>query len=703
MNFPPTMFVKRQKNSLAYLESTNECYDPQRLAILNGLYEGGRAFEAVKGQCLNIRAIEEGNSKGGAAMRKARMKSATYVPSVGGYISFLASCVLQSQPAIVFRMKKGDDEDETQGQADELLPADKEKLDWYNHLNDHVPSLLYSRLIELIVYGRSYMSISFPETDKTYESLKDQRDSGALSGKICYGLDYCTVVDWDRDDDGKLAWVKTHSQEMARDNPWEIPHIERHTWTYITAEKIYEYQADKDLREKDGTLRRNRPWDEKAQGRLIDEIPVSGMPLTEIALPDEFCLLDSVSQLCIAIFNRDASLDFALDSSAYALLAILLQKGRNMNQVLASEMAAMGLEVGEDAKYVTPDGIVYEALRQRGIDLRQALENRIHSAALNLASRDQQGRASGLAKWRDFGPIAILLACYGDVLKNCVKNMVDHLLEIMGDADEIEYEVYGMDEFDLASLDQNLDLATRFFAIPGAPTAKKYVAGKISQQIASDAPPKIREMIRIETSQLEIPEQPPQDGDKNPASSAATSGKDQIGATSMPGAPAPTPAATSSATKANAGPNIAVQAKLKNIDPSRVQPQHDTDEKFVGELVKKIGQKGYDPKFPALVVEVPGMHDDGGSIYKALDAHHRIGASKILGLKNIPSYVISYADWTKLITAFPFNPMKLGSLDDHIELPDGRTYDQVRTDNSHTNGKDDATMAGSAATSARSN
>jgi hypothetical protein len=225
--------------------------------------------------------------------------------------------------------------------------------------------------------------------------------------------------------------------------------------------------------------------------------------ITEIKMPTDFCLMDSVRPLVVALFNREASLDFALDTSAYSMIVIKTKKA--LNKIAGNELNALVLDPQDDFDWAAPQGIVYEALKMRGEDMRKALETRIHSAALNLAARDQQGRASGIAKFRDFGPIAILLEMYGEVLRAAIEEMVQKLIDLRGDTDSVTFEVMGLNEFDLQALDAKMELITAFMALPTTETARRWVMGDLEQSMLADAPPEIREKAQIENEEMEMP------------------------------------------------------------------------------------------------------------------------------------------------------------------------------------------------------
>jgi hypothetical protein len=76
---------------------------------------------------------------------------------------------------------------------------------------------------------------------------------------------------------------------------------------------------------------------------------------------------------------------------------------------------------------------------------------------------------------------------------------MDTLIAIRGEEDEVEYEIMGLDEFDIQALDAKLQLVAGFVSLPVSDTAKKWVLGDLSQSMAADAPPEVKERIRQES------------------------------------------------------------------------------------------------------------------------------------------------------------------------------------------------------------
>ena len=451
----------------------NECYDATKITIHEALYHGGDKFEAIKNLVLWKRELED--KPAGKGMRKARMQCASYTPHVSGFIDFLAACIFQNDPRILFK-----------GPADKLI--------YYNTLNCGFPSLLHGQFLSLVNHGHAYQTIIFPDLEMEYSDLQQQLEAGALDAKIC-ALDHQSIVDWDRVD-GELEFIKTHSIDILRNNPWEAPNAELHTWTYITMNTIYEYQATREL-----CNGKPKKWDHKKDfGILVKEVPFTVCPFTELTLTNHFCLMGSVKQLVLAIFNRDASLDYSLNSSAFSLMVLYTEKA--LTEILASEMAALHLGPADKCEILNANNDVFEALRNNTKDKQADLSSRINSAALNIASIDQHA-ASGAAKVRDFGPIAILLEMYGEILKNSIIKDINKIIKMRGDEDVITFEVKGLDEFDITALDQKIKQVTEFVALPISKTAKNWALNDVAQMMCASAPPEVQEEIKKEQEEMD--------------------------------------------------------------------------------------------------------------------------------------------------------------------------------------------------------
>jgi hypothetical protein len=144
---------------------------------------------------------------------------------------------------------------------------------------------------------------------------------------------------------------------------------------------------------------------------------------------------------------------------------------------------------------------------------------------------------------------------------------------------------------------------------------------------------------------------------------------------------------------------LVVKPELKNINPKNIVNLHGLDEPFVKELADKIKAEGYDNNYPVLAIGYPN------NVYLLLDGNHRGNASKQIGLKAIPAWVIDHQDLQPLLAArFGSDlPDKLSELDKYISV-NGKSYSELRENNSHTNNSSStkSSVRSSATTSTRS-
>jgi hypothetical protein len=202
-----------------------------------------------------------------------------------------------------------------------------------------VPELVQTRLLDMVLHGRGFLTLEFPEIDGEFSDLEAQRGAGALDASL-EGIDYCTVWDWERKG-CELAWLKTRNCDLFRPNPWSEPTEERYTWTFITGDTIAEYSATRSLDKSRQDYQEYGAWVKEAKGKLEETETIDGLPITEVALPNGFCLMGSLAPLLVNLFNREASEDYALDASAFAML--VLKTEQKFSEVFGSEAAVLKL------------------------------------------------------------------------------------------------------------------------------------------------------------------------------------------------------------------------------------------------------------------------------------------------------------------------------------------------------------------------
>lgn len=410
MNFPGQIPV-------ADLNETHPEFDGDHLECCHALYHGGRIFREKLNDFLVKRKIEEKD----ASHYKLRKARSFYVPYAAGLIDWIAAAAMKD--GLELRVVKGNDEQRA----------------YYESLSSNadgkgtpLASIATHALLNSLKYGRSYL---FPDFLELYSQAAD---AGSKDARIAL-LDPRNVDDWELSDTGTLAWARMHTQDRKRSaEEYKQPKDTRDVWTFFDGNSVAIYE---------NTRTSGQAVDLFAKLKEIREHGIGTCPVFEVHAPENIWVLDRIFEVAVALFNREASLTWALDMSAYATLVLHLD-GTQISELVASELAALKLQPAEGASYIAPPGGIYEPLFKDADRLKSSLYEVVRSLGINAANVPQAGRMSGetISKMRE--PLDILLESFSRPVIEAFARLLDTIREHRGD-DDVELElVQGSVEID---------------------------------------------------------------------------------------------------------------------------------------------------------------------------------------------------------------------------------------------------------------
>lgn len=492
------------------------------------LYEGGDAFNAeMRDKYLRKRPIEISAHPYGRTLRQARLQSANYENILAGLVDWIIASALQSPPQIVAappidpeaqkpQPPKPDAPPQPKPAPKPIEPALQAKLNYWNSLNDNIgdgdlATLARARLKEALLTGRSYLSINFPASDSDSPDLDGQKKLGELDATVC-GLDASDIDNWDEAE----GWYRTHSVDKVSSAPWLPPTVEQHLWTYITADGIYEYAASRPIKD-DGTT---DPWPDDAKA-ILDPEKVAEHSLgvnPVIPLNIDFCLVDRLSEIVLAHWNRTSDLSYYLAAISTAQMVLRLTNiptdanGKAKPNIVADESNAIVLkDKDDDAKFISPQNGADGPLKSDVDRLDRQLRAALLAMGLQIGPGNQS-RQSGVAKLRDISALYQLVSGLADALRSALLQALKAIQRARGEEDTISITLRGLDQFDILELDQKINSTTAFLALPGVPpSARKYLVGDIALDLCSQADESVRNRISQEIADgiAEAPLQPP--------------------------------------------------------------------------------------------------------------------------------------------------------------------------------------------------
>lgn len=500
-----------------YNEQLQDLNNLGKLVVHEDLYSGGSAFRARANSYLDMRTLEEGeaanvNLKSAgdpyvhthkdtfsgqgrvSGLRAKRLKASRYVPVVAGKLEALNAATLQSPPRIT-AFPKSASGDQNQSSTDALLHTKARTESGYWHsLNSNADgngtdlSELARELVRsCMVHGRAYLGVRFPDASDDYipQTAQQQREMQETDARFV-ALDGKTVDDW-LYDCGRLMYVRTHRVEQIKDRPWSESTGLRHTWTYYTDALVVTYVADATGTEKPKAATRIATPSLHALGVI---------PIIPVTIPKSLWLMERLREPVLKHYNRSSSLTWALNQMGFSVLTLIgTDPDQDVSHTFDPETEALLLKTGS-AAFLSPNVAVWSALQGDLDKQEQVMDDTIQAAALSVGSRDSSGRQSGVAKYREFGSLANLLASYGTALRNAFERGLEIIKASRNETQSIHLD--GLDKFDVQSLEIKTRQVKELLPLSQSPTFERYATTELLLAAAQNAPDEVRGMIAIE-------------------------------------------------------------------------------------------------------------------------------------------------------------------------------------------------------------
>lgn len=405
------------------LQRTHAGVDLDAISRSRDLFEGGDRFRAAVAKYLPQHDMEP------PRLYQKRCASAYYLNYTARVVNFFASALMACPPTI---------------------KSEPETVDaWWEEFREDADGsgtdlvmLARDFLVRALVSQRSYLRVEFPSASElpAGATLADADRAGARSARLVAVPTEC-VRNWKRNPDGSFAWVLEHERvEELEDLDDEEPTITE-TWTQWYA---------------DGHARR---WQTRYTSRTkpqassdVPEIeppanPCGAIPLVELALKPELCVLSHVADPQLEHFRKSNALSWSIDRTCYAMPWFFLKSAKKPPTMGAGYYGLLGLD--EKIEWPAPPSAPFEVIRNNIADLVQE----IHRVAEQMALAVDNSKAaavgrSGESKAADHEATETVLRAYGQALRDPLERMLD--LVARGRGESIDWDVAGMDVYDLA-------------------------------------------------------------------------------------------------------------------------------------------------------------------------------------------------------------------------------------------------------------
>ncbi|MCX7934157.1 MAG: hypothetical protein N3A66_02735, partial [Planctomycetota bacterium] len=276
------------------LTKTHREYNLDIIDDYQALYDGGHEFRRRIERFLPRRKIEESAERvnlDGASMYEERKRCAGYVNRAGGLIDWIIAAILRNPPVICL----AEDVESVRAGGE---PKNPNSYWWsLNHNADGLWTPLRTICARLLrssmLHNRSYLAVSFPRDEARLADVE------SLYARF-FALGAREVDDWQRDDSGRLLWVRVHTVEMVRENVYSQPTAERHYWTYIDSDAMHVYTAERQLNQ----YGEARPWRNEDMAVLVSAKAheFGRLPIFEIRTERGQWVMERIADVAIQLF-----------------------------------------------------------------------------------------------------------------------------------------------------------------------------------------------------------------------------------------------------------------------------------------------------------------------------------------------------------------------------------------------------------------
>jgi hypothetical protein len=475
------------------LEQRNPAYDGGFLERCRALYCGGDKWREHLNFWLPKHSEEMDDTY------KERKARALYENNVGPIVDVLASGVFAEAPTVEGFEGTGDWLAKFQANVDnEGTPLGP----WFRE-----------RLKDALVECKVYAWVNLPRRADgiVYESRADEEAAGVLDAFLV-PFTARQVIDWERDESGRLAWLMVRDV-VERRGAIEETRRKVHRWTYIDRERIrrWTWAATE-------TQEEPKPEDDAKEEPSIPH-GLKELPVACLELVPGLHALGKLHDPAVAHIRGRNDLSWALHRAAHALLWIKSKWDDHRPTLGPGYYAKLG--ENDDIGYAEPSGSNFQLLADDVVQLREALYRVVQQMAIGADSNATRSKMSGESKAQDWAAMDIVLSA----LAGAVRTFMVDALRLVAKARGVEASpvVKGLDgwrEEDLTVWLQAAALATEAFRL--SPTFQKEVAKSQAARVLRDVDAQVLETITKEIDAAEAdpglympppPPEPPDEGE----------------------------------------------------------------------------------------------------------------------------------------------------------------------------------------------
>jgi hypothetical protein len=307
--------------------------------------------------------------------------------------------------------------------------------------------------IRALVFRESYLLVDFPRVKETVSTRADEE---ALGKSRAYLVPYTPqqLINWKVDDKGEFEWVVLKSERTYQEAFDRSDLVREQRWAVYDRTNFRIFSHKK--REPAGAgASPSTPAGEGAE--LIDEgrhglAEAGRVPLAKMTVSDGLWLANKAALLQQEHFNKSNALSWALHMGLFAMPVIYSE--REWQQIVGE---AYYIQLGPNDRFgwTEPEGHVFQVAATNLDRLKDEIYRVCYLMTQAGGHEARNLGQSGASKQRDFAVTHEVLRAYGAMVKEFLRRVFE--LVRAARQDDVEFEIAGMDEFDMPDFSDEIN------------------------------------------------------------------------------------------------------------------------------------------------------------------------------------------------------------------------------------------------------
>lgn len=393
----------------------NRAYDGDYFQKIRVLYEGAKTLKDAlnaPGPLRNALFPEHLGEE--PDVYAERVKRATYVNYFSQLIDYIVS-VLFSDP--VKLTAGGDGEDLDPGSVAPFYD------DFYrNTAQPGARPVTFNEtmrrvVLDALLFKRAWLLVEFPGMPVDDDGVplrpvslaaEEQLEAGGQYKRAyCCSVDPECVYDWERGEDGELAWAMIHDKDYPRPTVDASRSLCVETFTVYDRQSWTRYSWEYD--EEKGKPKDNAKPTSVETGKH----DFGRVPLLDFAIPDGLWAGGKMENIAVELFNKLSALSWGQYRSLFQILVINLQDsdGKSLNPIVEDTKRSTNQTLGpgriwtgaekDQVRYVGPDAGPFAEARAYIAELRDEMHRVLHQMAQSVDNSGAALQRSAASKQAD--------------------------------------------------------------------------------------------------------------------------------------------------------------------------------------------------------------------------------------------------------------------------------------------------------------